>query len=807
MKTIKKNISIQNLIYIYLILLPFVDVITSLTTRFKLMPISLGQVVKTVALMVMGIYLLFYSKHRKQNIIAISVLTSFSILYLINRFISPYFSLLTEMQYIMRYVHLPVIFLTFKDLVDSNKLNIRTLEKAVIINTISIAAMLFLAWITNTSFLSYERLLGGNIGWFYAANEISVIAMVGMGFVLNKVIKKPVLIPLYYILLIIFLSIGTKVAIYGLMSIIFAFLIWSFFIQKKYLLTIIMAITTVLVLVFFNPTKLVVNNSFREAIQQSSLKKEIKDEILKEDQIVKFKEYDSKIITVLDTILSQRIQYLEIKNKEFLKSNVLNKILGLGHVTTPEKNYKDVEMDIFGLMYDYGLLGFLIYLAMFVNWFVLSLKALKYNYRDALTITSILTILIAIGVGAVIGHTYFSPAVNIYIAIFATIIYKKSVPEKLKEKDKKKIGIITLHLGFGGVEDATANLANMLKDDYDVNIINLYNIEKAFIIDSKINLIQLSNLEPNKDEFIKAFEEKNLINILREGFLSLKILYLRTNLVSKHLLNNEYDIIISTRILYSKLINYLDIPSKKIAIEHKHHNNNKKYINNLKKYTKNLDYLITVSKELKEDYEDVLKCKVENIPNTLAVLEDSTTLPANKRKEIILAAGRLSKEKGFDDLIDVFKIINDKYPSYQLKIAGDGDEKENLNNKIKEYNLESKVELTGFLNKEDIYKLYGESKLFLMTSLEESFGIVVLEAQHFKLPIIAFSTATGVVELLDGSGIVIEDRDKIKMAEKAIELIEDKEEYNLLSEQSYLNSKNYSFEKLKDIWLDFLKEV
>ena len=150
MNKLKKNILIkkfnenktQSLIFIYLILLPIVDVVTAVMTRFGFEKISVGQIIKVLAIAITGIYLLFYSKNRKRNIISVVTLAIFSIVYLINRYLNPYFSFFTEVGFIIRYVHLPIMYLGLIDLLDRKKIDIKMFEKAIIINAITIALIL-----------------------------------------------------------------------------------------------------------------------------------------------------------------------------------------------------------------------------------------------------------------------------------------------------------------------------------------------------------------------------------------------------------------------------------------------------------------------------------------------------------------------------------------------------------------------------------------------------------------------------------------------------------------------------------------
>ena len=95
----------------------------------------------------------------------------------------------------------------------------------------------------------------------------------------------------------------------------------------------------------------------------------------------------------------------------------------------------------------------------------------------------------------------------------------------------KKITILALHLGYGGVEKSIASLSNILVEKYEVEIISVYRLydKPAFEIDSRVKIKYLldANLSPNKKEFKEAIKSKNIIDILKEGIKSIKILKLK----------------------------------------------------------------------------------------------------------------------------------------------------------------------------------------------------------------------------------------------------------------------------------------
>ena len=373
----------------------------------------------------------------------------------------------------------------------------------------------------------------------------------------------------------------------------------------------------------------------------------------------------------------------------------------------------------------------------------------------------------------------------------------------------KKIAILGLHLNFGGVEQAIINQANMLCDSYEVSLVISYKMSEkpAFYVNPKVKIVYLMDLIPNKDEIKQAIKSFNIIKIIKEGFKSIKVLYLKRHTMIKYIKHSQDDILISSRISFTKLLNKYGKNKVKIAEEHRHHNNDQKYINSLVKACSNIDYLVCVSKELTNFYKGLLKnTKCIYIPNGLDYFPSSVSKLNNKD---LISVGRLSVEKGYSDLIDVFKLIYDVDKKFHLDIIGDGDEYGIISEKIKKYKLENSVTLHGFQNKEYINKLLEKSSLYLMCSFEESFGIVLIEAASFGVPQIAFSSAQGAKEIISNnkSGFLIENRNKEEMAKKVVELINNKDKLTSFGVESRKIAKIYSFDEVKKEWNNFINVI
>ena len=378
----------------------------------------------------------------------------------------------------------------------------------------------------------------------------------------------------------------------------------------------------------------------------------------------------------------------------------------------------------------------------------------------------------------------------------------------------EKITILALHLGYGGVEKTIASLSNILINRYDVEIISVYKLydNPAFDIDKRVKITYLleQSLSPNKKQLKDAIKSKHIVNIIKEGYKSSKILTLKKSKMIEAIKNIQNGIVISTRPEHNKLLSkYGNKNLVKIAQEHAHHNNNEKYIENLIKSCEDIDYFMPVSKGLTDFYEQYLnktKTKCVFIPHSLDYIPENTS---NLEQNNIVSVGRLSPEKGFLDLLDVFQLVIKERTGWNLNIIGDGVEKESIEEQIKEYGLQDNVFLHGYQNKEYINKQLLKSSIYAMGSYEESFGLVLIEAQSFGIPCIAFDSAQGSQEIIDDNvnGYLIKNRSKEKMASKIIELIDDKNLRKSMGDSSRVNSLKYSKENVSRMWFEFLENI
>lgn len=375
----------------------------------------------------------------------------------------------------------------------------------------------------------------------------------------------------------------------------------------------------------------------------------------------------------------------------------------------------------------------------------------------------------------------------------------------------KKVTILSLHLGFGGIEKSIVALANLLCDKYKVEIVSVYKLydKPVFKIDDRVKITYLlDDIKPNHEQIRLAKKKKNPFKLLKEGLYGFKVLYHRRKSMVKFLINCNSDYIISTRDIFNDWLSLYGKPdSIKIAWEHNHYHGNLKYADNVVRSCKKLDYLVLVSYDLELFYSDKLKkskCKCVYIPN---IIDDLPKSLAKLQSNRIVSVGRLSPEKGYMDLLRVFKLLHQENPEIILDIIGDGKEKDILEKFIEKNKLKDYVTLHGFQNKDYIDKILNDSSLYVMTSYTESFGIVLIEAMSHGVPCIAFDSAEGAKELITSgdNGYLIHNRNFEAMIKKIEDLMNDYERRKEMGKSSRSFSKQFTGDVVVEKWINLLE--
>ena len=128
-----------------------------------------------------------------------------------------------------------------------------------------------------------------------------------------------------------------------------------------------------------------------------------------------------------------------------------------------------------------------------------------------------------------------------------------------------------------------------------------------------------------------------------------------------------------------------------------------------------------------------------------------------KNKKFLVGIGRLTKQKNFNLLINFFKIISDQNPKFNLVIIGEGEQMDQLKKLSINLKIENKVHLVGYQN--NVFKFLLKAECFILTSLWEDPGFVLVEAALSNLPIISSKCPNGPEEIIKSNGYLFKNND------------------------------------------------
>ena len=376
----------------------------------------------------------------------------------------------------------------------------------------------------------------------------------------------------------------------------------------------------------------------------------------------------------------------------------------------------------------------------------------------------------------------------------------------------KKITFLLLHLNYGGLEKQTITLINELArtGKYDIKILSVYDLldgKSFYNIDSKVKVEFLSNFGPHHKEFFDALRNFKILKFFKEAYIMIKCGIYKTIKLKKYIKNLDTDIIVSSRIEFSKQIKRRD--TLNISQEHSYIAT-KKYINKVKKYFKNIDDIVVMTKKAKTNYEEWLKdsnsnARVHNISN---MIEKVDTKIANFNNNTIISVGRLEPVKDFSTLLDIFSKVHEKNSKLRLKIVGEGSQRELLESKIEKLNLKEYVTITGRISSDRVKDELASASVFVLTSICESFSLVLCEAMECGLPCLSFNIDVGPKEIIkDGyNGILVKERNIDEMADNIIKLLNDEEKWKMISKNSLEEVKKYYSENVAKEWINILEK-
>ena len=171
----------------------------------------------------------------------------------------------------------------------------------------------------------------------------------------------------------------------------------------------------------------------------------------------------------------------------------------------------------------------------------------------------------------------------------------------------------------------------------------------------------------------------------------------------------------------------------------------------------------------------------------------------------IVNIGRLTKQKDHLTLLKAFKLVIKK-TKCNLLIIGEVSEKENIENYIRNNDLENYVKLLGY--KSNPWKYLSKSNLFVLSSIWEGFGNVIVESMLLGIPVISTRCKSGPAEILENGkyGKLYDIYDYTKLSELILSEISSKELRNN-SDIAKKRSEDFSIDKITESYIKSFDEL
>ncbi len=191
-------------------------------------------------------------------------------------------------------------------------------------------------------------------------------------------------------------------------------------------------------------------------------------------------------------------------------------------------------------------------------------------------------------------------------------------------------------------------------------------------------------------------------------------------------------------------------------------------------------------------------------PGRVMSIRDKLGIPA--RAKVVGFVGRLNVQKGIRYLLEAFKRIAPVVPDAHLLLVGEGDLQEMVRNFISENRLDGRIHMAGF--RSDIADVMYSLDVFVLPSLWEGFGIVLIEAMAAGKPCVttAVSSMPEIVRHQE-SGLVVPDKDSEALARAIQELVIDDDRAVVMGEQGkQIVRQNFTLEKMIDQYEQLFKQ-
>ncbi|WP_027799337.1 glycosyltransferase family 4 protein [Paraburkholderia dilworthii] len=227
------------------------------------------------------------------------------------------------------------------------------------------------------------------------------------------------------------------------------------------------------------------------------------------------------------------------------------------------------------------------------------------------------------------------------------------------------------------------------------------------------------------------------------------------------------------------------------------------------------DKVVALTEKSRVWLQEQCNCKaVAVIPNSISlpipvvepVLSPQDVVSAERR--VLLAAGRLAEQKGFDILIDSFGRIASDFPAWDLVILGDGDDRRPLEEQVKAAGLNDRVLLPGQVG--NMPDWYERADLYVLSSRFEGFSMTIVEAMASGCAVVSFDCDAGPGDIITHGhdGLLVQPvGDPQELANALSTLMRDDETRSLMALRARAVVDRFSVARVFSMWRDLFAQT
>jgi len=205
-----------------------------------------------------------------------------------------------------------------------------------------------------------------------------------------------------------------------------------------------------------------------------------------------------------------------------------------------------------------------------------------------------------------------------------------------------------------------------------------------------------------------------------------------------------------------------------------------------------------------DDYRDLIRSKYTLDPDKVRTLRHGTehtiterpkSLNKQRSRRRLLFVGRISSQKNIPLLLEAVAAYRRKYGNdIEASLVGDGELMHSVQAQIRSLALEDCVSLCGTLRGNELEVMYQDADLFLLTSQNESFGLVLIEAMAKGLPIVSVDIPAVRNTIINGENGLLVAADPDALATAVHSLLHDEVVYSAISKNNIEKARLYRWE-------------